>query len=517
MTYLSSIADVFVVLLFLASIRAVRDYRRRRGLPYPPGPRPLPIIGNILDIPKEFSWLAYSKFSKTYGDILSFHLFGQVVVVLNTAKATKDLLDKRSAIYSDRPTTPIYEMMGWSWVLALRKSDERWRLGRRMLDRSLRPAATASYLPMIQARTGVFLSRMLENPHLWEGHLDLLQGEMILATTYGYQVNGPDDKLLVASKKRSKYGTEKILPGTLLVNQIPLLRHIPEWLPWFTYKPLIRIGQELGNQVVHPPMRFVKESMLNGTARPSLALEHLREQEDQKLNGPDRNKVEEAMAGALASMYAAGLDTTVAAFKWFLVAMLLSPDIQKKAQDELDSVIGRDRLPNFEDRSRLPYVDAVCKEVLRWHPALPAGLPHMATQDDIYEGFFIPQGAVMISNVWTIFHDPALYPEPDLFKPERYLNPNGTLREDPVLTSLFGFGKRICPGRHFADASLFISIASLLSVFDIKRGRGGGDKRSDYTYAGFSIVSVPNPFPCSFVPRDKRARELILADAMMSW
>ena len=87
-----------------------------------------------------------------------------------------------------------------------------------------------------------------------------------------------------------------------------------------------------------------------------------------------------------------------------------------------------------------------------------------------------------------ISRDPALYPEPDLFKPERYLSPDGALREDPALTSLFGFGKRICPGRHFADASLFISIASLLSVFNIERGRGGGDKRSDYTFTGASIV-----------------------------
>jgi hypothetical protein len=128
MTYLrlTTILDCFAVLLFLATIRAIRDYRRRGGLPYPPGPRPLPIVGNVFDIPKHSSWLAYSKFSKIYGitlfsahlplltkmvgDILSFHLFGQVVIVLNTAKAAKDLLDKRGAIYSDRPVFPLYEM-----------------------------------------------------------------------------------------------------------------------------------------------------------------------------------------------------------------------------------------------------------------------------------------------------------------------------------------------------------------------------------------------------------------------
>jgi len=123
------------------------------------------------------------------GKILSFQLFGQVIVVLNSAKVAKDLLEKRSAIYSGRPPLPIYDMcvlkisalvlrltlirMGWDWVLALARSGEFWRQGRRMLDRGLRPAATASYRSMIQARTHVFLSRLLENPHQWEDNLDL--------------------------------------------------------------------------------------------------------------------------------------------------------------------------------------------------------------------------------------------------------------------------------------------------------------------------------------------------------
>lgn len=130
--YPTSFVKIFGALLFLLAFRAIRDYRRRRrGLPYPPSPRPLPIIGNLLDIPRKFSWLAYTNFSKTHGsqpffatvllssltrvpgDILSFHIFGQVIVVLNSAKVAKDLFEKRGAIYSDRSPAPIYDM----WVL----------------------------------------------------------------------------------------------------------------------------------------------------------------------------------------------------------------------------------------------------------------------------------------------------------------------------------------------------------------------------------------------------------------
>ncbi|KAH9980679.1 cytochrome P450 [Russula compacta] len=394
---------------------------------------------------------------------------------------------------------PILRMMDWQWFLPSASSNDRpWRLGRRILDRGLRPSATASYHQMQQ----------------WEAHVELFQGELVLAMTYGYEVLHRDDKMVEASKRMSEFGVPKILPGALLVNDIPFLRHIPEWLPWFSYKPLARVGTELGKQVLYPPIQFVKESILNGTARPSLALEHFQEMENLKLSGSDRDEAEDTLAGALASIYAVGTDTTVSAMRTFLVAMLLYPDVQKKAQHELDFIIGRERLPTFEDRPRLPFIDAVCKEVLRWRPVTPLAVPHATTKDDIYAGFFIPKETVVLVNTWAILHDPAIYPEPDIFRPERFLNPDGSLRDDPILTSAFGFGKRICPGRHIVNATLFISVASLLSVFNIERGIEGRDKLSDYPYIG-RLLSYPCPFPCSFVPRDKPAEEIIIANTLI--
>jgi hypothetical protein len=127
---LTSILHILVLVSSLAAFLAIRDYQRRRGLPYPPGPRPLPLIGNIFDIPKRFSWLSYLQFSKKHGmiylavqgplteamagDVLSFHVFGQVIVVLNSYKANKDLLERRGEIYSDRPVIPIFEMYVFS-------------------------------------------------------------------------------------------------------------------------------------------------------------------------------------------------------------------------------------------------------------------------------------------------------------------------------------------------------------------------------------------------------------------
>ncbi|KAI0253743.1 cytochrome P450 [Lactifluus subvellereus] len=459
MPSLLSIIDLLVLLSFLFAFRAIRDYRRRGRLPYPPGPRPLPLIGNLFHIPTESSWLAYTRFSKKYGDVLSFHVFGRVIVVLSSAKATKDLLEKRGHIYSGRPMIPFYDMMEWDWFLPAAGYTERWHQGRKVLDRGLRSGAAALYRPMQQAKTRVLLTRLLESPSEWEAHVQLLPGDLILTMTYGYEARGLDDRRVAVARKMAEHGSTTALPDALLVNDFPFLRHIPEWLPWFSYKPLARFGHDLGDEVLNEPIRFVRDSMVKGTARPSLALENLGQTEE--LSGPERERAKETIIGALGSIYAAGSDT---------------------AQGELDAITGRGRLPTFEDRSRLPLVDAICKEVLRWQPVTPLG-------------------AVVIGNIWwavfsmssrAIMRDPAVYPEPDVFKPERYLSPDGTLLDDPILTTVFGYGKRICPGRHFVDATLFIVVASLLSVFNIEKVPDPESRPLVYSYTG-SIIRCSTP------------------------
>ncbi|KAH9987417.1 cytochrome P450 [Russula vinacea] len=174
------------------------------------------------------------------------------------------------------------------------------------------------------------------------------------------------------------------------------------------------------------------------------------------------------------------------------LALVLFPQVQRRAQAELDAVIGRDRLPTFDDRPRLTYIEALCKELLRWQMVTPMGLPHSSSRDDVYKGFFIPKGriahstfwdfainhlvqipkgSIMVANAWAILHDPETYPDPEEFKPERFLNEDGSIRDDPTLSLVFGAGKRICPGRHLVDATLFIVTSSVLSAFDVTKAK----------------------------------------------
>jgi len=401
--------------------------------------------------------------------------------------------------------------MKWGWLVAFARYSEYWRHARKLLDRGLRPWAIATYRPLQQINTRVLLSQLLEDPNELETYLAYLLAAVTLGVAYGYEVQGPNDKNIAVAKRLVHLASTTNPPGSVLVNSLPILRYIPEWLPWLSYKPLARYGYNLGQEVKHGLMSFVREGILNGTAQPSLALENL--QETENLRGKERENAEEEVAGALGSMFGAATDTTLASLMSFFVAVLLHPNVQKRAQKELDAVTRRRRLPTFEDRPLLPFVDAVCKEVLRWRPPVPLAVPHATTKDDVYEGFFIPKGSQVVGNAWAILHDPVMYPEPDSFKPERFLNADGSLRDDPVLTSAFGFGRRVCPGRHFADATLFIVAASFLSVFNVGKASDTDNGPDAFSYAGTALCR-PSTFRCFIVPRDKRAEGLIVADAL---
>ena len=148
--------------------------------------------------------------------------------------------------------------------------------------------------------------------------------------------------------------------------------------------------------------------------------------------------------------------------------MIAFPEVQRRAQAELDAVVGRDRLPTFADAPRLPYVCAIIKEILRWRPGAPFGVPHVATEEDWYEGMYIPKGTVCIANIWHCNHDRAVFgDDADEFRPERHLDENGELLPGPFETnqaghSAFGFGRRICVGKDLAAESLFIDTVRIL-------------------------------------------------------
>ncbi|CUA69922.1 Cytochrome P450 2U1 [Homo sapiens] [Rhizoctonia solani] len=185
--------------------------------------------------------------------------------------------------------------------------------------------------------------------------------------------------------------------------------------------------------------------------------------------------------------------------------MVLNPDAQLQAQQEIDLVLGTGVLPHISDRERLPYVNRLILELLRWRPVLPIAIPHQCFQDDVYRGYNIKKGTIVIGNMWAMSRDEKDYPDPEAFNPDRFLDP-----KVPPLPA-FGWGRRICPGIHFGEASLFITIASLLATFTFSKRRD-----FDGNYVEPVIEDAPNslvlglkPFEFEFAPRSEMHRRVV--------
>ncbi|KDN43393.1 hypothetical protein RSAG8_06177, partial [Rhizoctonia solani AG-8 WAC10335] len=203
------------------------------------------------------------------------------------------------------------------------------------------------------------------------------------------------------------------------------------------------------------------------------------------------------------SLFAGGLILSTS-LEVFITAMLLFPDVQRKTQEEIDRVVGPDRLPEISDLEFLPYLKNLVQEVLRCQIVVPLGIPHTCTEDNIYKGYFIPKGAVVIGNAWAISRDETLYDQPEQFNPDRFND--ATVPPAPA----FGWGRRKCAGLHYAETLLSISITSILASYNIAmaKGKEGRDiVPSTEDSPGFE--HQPLPFSCIMSSRSTHCRRLI--------
>jgi len=210
--------------------------------------------------------------------------------------------------------------------------------------------------------------------------------------------------------------------------------------------------------------------------------------------------------------YLAASDTTMSSIGSFLLCMVLHPAVQAKGQEEIDRVLGRDRLPTFEDRLSLPYVEAIYREVMRMHPPVPLGLEHSLIEDDFYQGYHIPKGCSVIPNIWAMNRDPAIFTRPDEFFPDRFLDtPKGPFTNIGDIHA-FGFGRRVCIGRYMADNTVWLAIVSVLATLTLSKPKDEGGNEVDVS-AKFTrgFFRHPKPFQCSITTRDLYAEKLVSA------
>ncbi|KAJ7935552.1 cytochrome P450 [Mycena leptocephala] len=494
MDYRSSLA-LFALIIALLKCFSKRLWQRSSNLPFPPGPPPRPVIGNALELPTKLAWLTYKEWGVKYGDLVHASALGQHIIIINSVKTAYEFFEKRSHIYSDPSyfTYTICHSMGWDFNMGVMRLGDRWKHHRRMFQQHFRRDMSRNYRPVQMKKVHALLQGLLSTPQEFRDLLKTVTAATIMSIVYGYDVQPSNDRFVALSENTVKKLSDSFFPGAVAVNTFPILRYLPAWFPGAGFQLYAAECRQLTQEMRAVPFGFVKQNMRDGADSQSVVAKLL--EASQARNRSDEQAIQE----------------TVSALASFFLAMALHPDIQKKAQSEIDTVIGTHRLPEFEDRPSLPFVEALYREVMRWKPVAPLGVAHAASADDIYNGYFIPKGATVISNIWAMTRDESMYSEPERFNPDRFFTVDGELNDDDTVLA-FGFGRRICLGQHAADATVWATIVSVLSTFNIAKAKdaAGHEIDIDANYCD-GMVSHPQHFVCSITPRSETAETLVQA------
>ncbi|KAI8631713.1 cytochrome P450 [Xylariaceae sp. FL1651] len=455
-------------------------------------------------MPKKKGHLQFQKWAEEYGPIYSLILGTQVMIVLSSDQAVKDLLDKRSGIYSSRPEMYLgSDIASGGFRMVLMEYGETWRMLRGIVHNSLNVKASRAYVPYQDLENKAMLLGFLEQPVRFLDHIRRFTNSVATQLVFGFRTLDIDDpklqQLLYGFEKWSEVAGSQ---SSALLDIFPILRHLPDALvPMRRYsKALHRKEYELfvGHYLT------AKKKLKDGTAKPCFCSDLVRAQ--------DQYKFSDGIAGYTSgSLLEAGTDTSAATLTGFLQALLIFPEVLKLGQAEIDRICG-DRMPDLNDVHDLPYIRGCVKESLRWMPTAILGIPHATTRDDEYLGYRIPKSAGVILNVWSIHNDPCRYPDPRRFDPSRWAHDNQTTAEAATNRDVskrdhfvFGAGRRLCQGMHIAERNIFLTISRLLWAFDIKRPvdkSTGQEIVPDMENLTEGLLVGPKPFNADIKPRN---------------
>ncbi|KAF9024334.1 cytochrome P450 [Hymenopellis radicata] len=455
------------ILLVSAILFLVWKYSQRiPQFPLPPGPRQWPLIGNYHQLPVLHPWKTYAEWAKVYdhskGPVTHLRFFSKTTIILNTGKAAIDLLESRSSLYSDRPVWVMGALAGrQNSAFHISYDHPRFRSYRKMLHSGLNARAINSYRPIQEAELRSLMQNLSQTPDKFISHLRRNAAGVVLKVAYGYEVS-PDNDHFINSIENFFSENEKALGRPYLVDFVPLLRFLPEWLPFVKFKRIAREYKSLN--VEGMTYNWAKKLIASGNYMDSFG----------QLRSPGEEEED--------------------AIKWCSAALYLEA---RAGGDRAHRRGGH--LPTLDDRDAMPFVRALIKEVIRWGPVAPLGLRHRRKEDDVYSGFHIPKDATVIANIWGITHDPELYSDPHTFKPERHLGPHP--ETDPY-KFVFGFGRRACPGVYLAELSLFLNISNILATFNIGKPVDslGYEIAPEMEWTNATVTHL-KPFNCTITPR----------------
>ena len=453
----------------------------------PPGPRGLPVFGSLLDI-RHDTHLAIDRLAKRYGDICLLRFGSVPTVVISDADLLHEAFGK--AVLADRWVSEIMDTLSGQKDLVLAPYGERWRQMQRFANRELLSARNVENVRerhiarvvdgLVAQMAAIGDSGELVSPPALTARSN---ATLMFRSVFGQPENASDDFL----QQR-----EALLEYISWIFSSATATNLADYIPWLRFLPNNAVKEamrqaEIGGAIIDALVEDARN-------RPGLDLSAPISLVEVMLAQEEAGEIADDMTSELCiDLLIAGTDTSAQTVNWFLLIMANRPEIQAKVHEELDRVIGRDVLPTVDDRTRLPYLFACLAESMRYRTIGPLGLPHRASEDAEIGGYLIPAGTQVLGNIYSIHHDPKHWDSPDEFNPDRFL-PQEDGSMSLALTSPaylpFGTGHRRCPGRRFAETTVWLHITRLLHRLHFETPDGRPITEDEV----FGLATSPKPY-----------------------
>nr|XP_028577794.1 cytochrome P450 2K6-like [Podarcis muralis] len=496
MDWTEPIPALFLFILMIYFVLKLGTIWNKSSQNLPPGPRPLPLIGNlhIMDLKRPHRTML--KLSKQYGPIFSIQMGPRKTVVLAGYETVKEALVNQADAFADRPIVPLFQGLAQDFGIVL-SNGENWKVMRRFAVSTLRDYGMGKR--SIEDRIVEECSVLIKKFESYEGNpietttiMNAAVANIIVAILLGKRFDYEDPTyirlLKLTNENAQLFGTFSVT----LYNMFPALGFLLG-----APKTFIQNREELFAFINATFIKHLRDLDENDQRSfiDSFLIQQQEEEKKNKTNGYFHN---ENLKTVVANLITAGMETTSTTLRWGLLLMMKYPEIQIKVQEEIAKVVGSSQ-PRIEHRRKMPYTDAVVHEIQRIANINPTNLPHATATDVTLNGYFIPKGTYIITLLSSVLHDESQWEKPYKFYPEHFLNSEGKfIKRDAFMP--FSAGRRACIGETLAKMELFLFFTSLLQRFTFQPPPGTSQEDLDLTPA-VGVITPPMPHQLCALPR----------------
>ncbi|XP_012295036.2 cytochrome P450 2C20 [Aotus nancymaae] len=488
--------DPFVVLLLCLSFLLLFSLWRQssgRGK-LPPGPTPLPIVGNILQIDVKDICKSFSNLSKVYGSVFTVYFGMKPVVVLHGYEAVKEALIDNGEEFSGRSVFPIPQRTTKELGIVF-SNGKRWKEIRRFSLTTLRNFGMGkrSIEDRVQQEARCLVEELRKNkasPCDPTFILGCAPCNVICSVVFQNRFDYKDETFLTLMKRFNENFRILSSPWIQICNNFPLLM---DYFPGTHNKVFKNVA--LTKSYIWEKIKEHQASLDVNNPRDFIDCFLIKMQQEK--DNQESEFTIENLVGTVADLFVAGTETTSTTLRYGLLLLLKHPEVTAKVQEEIDNVIGRHRSPCMQDRSHMPYTDAVVHEIQRYINLAPTGVPHAVTTDIKFRNYLIPKGTTIMTSLTSVLHSDKEFPNPKIFDPGHFLDKNGNFKKSDYFMP-FSAGKRICAGEGLARMEIFLFLTTILQNFNLKSV--GDIKNLNTTSVSNVIVSLPPPYQICFIP-----------------